>query len=759
MKEVNLEWTGLANTFDRTAVGFNCYDMQNVRLEGNVLEAEYGYAVQIAEVGAQGYGLGFGRYTGTEEYVASIGSILRSASTVASSWTQLATGQAQSQWEFQQFGPDLYAVNETQGFIKHTIGGSDWNGAYNPDSPTGTLTFSEKRYRYSASYQENSILPLFSGTWTASGDFQTPHPTLTASGDYYVTFAFNKNYGAGTKFMRMALTFSTPQNWAHNDWIEYGVRLVGNLIGVSTDSINLSIVASGETLIPIGSSTQRINAREAIRRFYFLGDRTQRAAVTKIIFDFGLDSLGSFSVNSTFTFNIKLGDVYQNDYQGFSLDVGPTIVARDYAYSIKDVSASVESNLSTPTASIITPTGPTGSLNPGSYTRVFTPNVTGGVLNTSDELRLYRRRLLDGKYVLIGTATNTSSAYVDDKYMEWELVSLDEYGGTTTLPTELKPQVIGKFRGSLGVGIDFDLYLSKISRPIEFEDINSAPDAEDLTQGRSVYVDDQRSEEVNMIRGDNVLYLGTKSKTYVMFGDYPSALTPPRPIANVGPIGKRASWLYYDGCSVLNTEGLWFVKYTDLATSEKIGSLTTQEMSSQIRNSISSLSVNSSSVVVEHRGNLWLFSDTKYLKLDREFKRWTQGTLNHSIVAACPDYSNEMRLLTAAGGLLKFTSGTTFAGSSISWYYETGDQIMPRCRLTGMWITSEGAPTITITAFDGSFGSQSKTYTIDSSEYALTELTANLYGSKFRFRFAGTQADKVLTARLQFEELGESKGR
>ncbi len=101
---------------------------------------------------------------------------------------------------------------------------------------------------------------------------------------------------------------------------------------------------------------------------------------------------------------------------------------------------------------------------------------------------------------------------------------------------------MGRFRGSLALGIGKDLYISKVNKPSEYEDINDAPRQDDFSAGRSVFVDENRSENINMVQGSNVLYLGTRHRTYFMFGDFPKDLSAPRPIDNIGPIGVKVTF-------------------------------------------------------------------------------------------------------------------------------------------------------------------------------------------------------------------------
>ena len=762
--KLDLQFTGLSNTKDRALVGANCYSMSNVNLDRGILEAAQGYTMVITALGSAAQGLGFGRFGGVTEAVAVVGS--KAYAATGATWALLST-VASGNWEFCQFGPHMYGVCENSGLTRHTIGTSDWTGSTAPPAPTSSPTSAEKFYNSGLGYPNNSLCHLIrSKTWTPSGDFATA-PTMAASGNFSVQFMYNYQYNNSAylrPFTHVMVWNVSGFDMSYMDWLEFQItqnylRAAGTL---DVNSLRVSLImANGSALIPLyGNGIMLNNNRQAVRRFYWLGNRSDRTDVRQIRFewDFYLNS-GAFYNTDGFTIGIKAGDVWQNNTNGFLVSAGPVGKTRTYAYSTYDNSEAAESNLSPTHTSIYTPTGILADANPGSYTAVTLSAVASGNLTTGDTLKLYRRRLSDNTFVYVGSGLNSGSPIINDKLMEWELASLNTHSYTANLPVTLKPQSIGKFKGSLALGIGYDLYISKVDRPTEYEEIGSAPDPSDLSQGRSLYVDDSRSQKLLTITGDNVLYLGTANRTYVMYGDAPYNYIPPRAVANVGPIGKRAACAYGNGLAIANAEGIWLVTYND-TTDSRTGDLSTLELTQDIRNTYQSLTINASSVLLEHRGDLWLLAGTDWLRLSKTSKGWTKGTFLHSLVAAAPDYEGPMRALTASGGLAYITSGSSYAGSSINWSYTTGDVVVERSTIDSVFVIASGSPSMTIEAFDGSYGSSSQTYTINPSSYSVTDLRGSQHrGTRFRFTFSGTEADKVIKCELGFKPIQESKGR
>lgn len=762
---VELEFTGLTNTRDRVLVGPGCYDSENCRVDAGTIAAERGYSLQIGSgtgTGSTCYGGCLCRFGANEYFLAVMGNKLYKASLNDSSWTEIATGLAQSAWEFQVFGTKVYAVNETDGVRVHTIGGTDWSGGEAPTVVAGH-TFTQKVYNNGTDPDNRILTDLASSThaWLVNGSAPGSPPASVTYSDSAVSWTFGASYNNGSFAFRVEITLASAKNWKWNDAFSYecDISSVAAAASIVKDSLHAELVCNDGTIVqPFVGPTESDSTKQRRRKFYFSGSRSSREAVTKIrlYFTVAAASFVNIASGDRFTLRLLLGDVWQNNAEGFVVADGPVVTTRDYAVTAYLVGSSKEGQLS---ATRTTPNWPTTGNQLGSYVRVAIPQTLLGTMGTSDKQRLYRKRKSDGRWVRVGETTNTATPDpIDDHYGEWELADLPLLE-TANFPPGSLPSCIGAFRASLGLGIGYDLYLSKQDKPLDFEDINSSPDPSKTLNGRSTFVDPSRSEKVNIIKGGTSLWLGTKAQTFFMYGDTAPTLSVPRVAADVGAIGKRASSLFRDGVLQLNAEGLWFVnQYLDVGAAT--GGLLPEELTKEIQASIEALGISSASVVAVNRGDVLVFSGTKYLRRDRKTGFWSKGTLNHSVVQAAPDYSTEMRLFLSTGLLAKWASGTQFGGSDISWYYETGDIIIPAARLQNLHIVSTGSPSVLVTSTDGVDTPVAKTYAIDNARYALEDFQSGLHiGTKFRFKFSGNQSATIKKCVLSFVPVGGREGK
>lgn len=752
-----LEFTGMMNTPDRVVVGDRAYEIKNARVDRGKIEAERGYSVQIPAIpGKVCHGGYFARWEGCEEYIAVIGNKVYVAGPSDSAWTEIASGVSESPWHFQQYGNKIYAVNENDGIRFHTICDTDWFGGNKPETPSSEgISFAVKQWKDGTTNVVNSLKTLLSSaTWSFTGFGGSP-PTVNTNLDYGVVFNFNMQYVGFRDFIVEATFSQTDLRW--NDAHLFGVilDLENSLQGVMFPEIEFQMTADGDSINPLLESTDVSLSNAQYRHCYFLGQRDKRQKVTKLRWRFR--TAGNTNIKSTdkFTLYLQWGDTWMNDVQGFVVDDGPTLDEIEYAYSSYVSSSNAESDLdNVPAKSPFIP-----QLTLGAYLDVSMTVVGGSP--TPDKLRLYRKRKIDKKFVLIGEIANSGTPTIPDHYMEWELDSLDVYSGGANLPLDKKPIQIGATRSSLCVAADYDLYISRVGSPLEFEKIDEAPDPFDTLQGRSVFVDDSRSEKVNAIHGGKALFLSTRSRSYVMFGDSPRDMSVPQAAENLGALGPRASCLFKDGMAIITAEGSFLVRFGQFVGDNE-GSIDSFELTRDIIQTVADFSFSKSAVAFVHRGELFLVEGKKYIRFERKHGRITHGEWDHSVVAAAPDYKLDLRLFTANGALIVFDGSSDYAGVPVSWFYETGDMVFDskRVRLSNVFLVAVGAPTVTVTSFDGVEGDVTATWDVDSDYFALKEFEGSRHiGSKFRIRFSGDQNDSIAMCVLEFEPLGGGKAR
>ena len=789
-----INFGGLNNTRDRALVGSNsAWAMSNVKVDNGILQAETGYSVQVATSPGSGQGLGFGRYNGCEEFLAVLGGSVNTAVPSASAWTEIATGAASGDWFFQQFSSNLYGVNNGAGGISvHSVCSTGWTPAA-PETPGNSHNIYSTEGWYgkfdnpagaeSLWWNITSLAPSGSGiTFTRPGFTPGLYANFTFVPtsvrhwvwDYDVDYKNEPDTFEGTIDFRTngsgIQDFSKNKHWVM-DMIMF--RLNPNAHFVD-DTFTLTFKTSGGVIIQPTSIGDQTNVfmpnggERQHRSFYFDGQESAMTEVASAVFRWTQYSPGGVDLGGEeahFGIALYAGDVLVHD--DVSLDVdNPTIDKIKYRYTVTE--NGVESNLSLNTAETALIPSQIVGLPRSCFVRVGLDPVASAA--SGAVLTAYRQRKSDLAWTPVGSALNTGTAwtpsssgtcYVDDTYMEHELEALTAYDGFSLDITATSVQAIGKYKASLGIGGLTNLYLSKVARPTEFEDINAAPDPNDYNQGRSSYVDDTQSENVNMIVGRDVLYLGTKSRIYVMLGDFPKDLLGPWGITNSGPIGGRAFHPYEDGIAYVDKDGVWFVRYDarfrntgDLDVSQVVAT----ELTTDVKTSFDAMSVNASAVLTVQDGDLLLFQGDKYMRLDRRYRNWTSGTLNHTIVAAVPDYTNKLRLLDEDGKLLIWADGTTFAGSAITWSYTTGDIVVPRSRVIHMRAICSGSPVVTLTSLDGENGSKSQTLTLDEDQMSVYPFeSSKAYGSRFQITVTGGVNDKLIGLELEYEILNKKE--
>lgn len=798
--EYKIPIQGVSNTHDRVAVGLRPYAVSNVRVDRGIIEAAHPFAEQIAAPGGTVRGFTFGRFGGTEEYLAVIDDELFVAAPGASSWgSAIATGlDTTKPYHFQQHGDKIFGVNEVDGLRFHTIGGGDWVGAAKHPQPEhdDLMVFIEKFFKSGTDPTHSIKTILNAGTWSFGGEFSgvTP-PTINRMNDYEAIFDFNLAYNAGRyREFEVTNTFAAAEDWTWQDFFYFLYTATtggttGNRVNLAPDSMRVEFVnndGTPKTMEPIrGTQVKTTNPLGARQIFYFVGDfaRADRDNIIKITWKWTqLDKWFGGNINATdqFTIRFMLGDVWQNNPKGFDVDDKGIVDKRQYAIAVFKASNSSESELSEPFDSDETP-----SIHPGSYQRVTVKDPTAwtNALTPADtdEIRLFRLRKFDGIYYQVAQATydltqtrwedddgnsvmDGSDLFIDEHYMEHELAALTEYTGGHNIPPDLTLYAIGAFRGALGIAAGFDIYFSKPDKPLKYEKINDAPDPRDPAVGRSMFLDPHRSEPGNMILGSHICFAGNKARTFAIFGNTPAEFSVPRAIANLGPIGGRGFGIYRDGAAVLDVEGLWHVRFIRVE-GIKEGDLDVPELTQDVRTSISNLSLSAAAVVAVHRSDVFVIEGQKWMMLDRKDGYWIEGDwgASASIVAAAPDYAEDLRLISSTGRLLKWNSGSDFGGSAITWSLETGDLIIEeRARLIAVWIDATGTPVFNIRSFDGAEGEVSnKNYTLATDDAAVKDLEASLhYGTRFRFKLSGSTADKILSEPvLLFEILGGGRER
>ena len=783
MANIPIPFTFLSNTRDRENVGPACFDMENVTIKGGILEAEGGYSIQV---GATGTGTVHGgwlaRFKGVEEYGMVRGTKVYTCPSTGTAWTEIATTASDSKHEFQQHGDTVYATSDA-GLTTHVIGGTGWVVPA-PTAPASgeTLFPVEAWYRFTEPvidwYSIGTLCDVASG-WTianTTGDV-TPKPSYDQLKINTWHFDMNRVYSLEPDGWKWTFEFDTPQDFseAHHWRVLFQTAfskisiMLGDTIFLEfEDSTGAAIVPTSVGEQPQGPSGLRTFA---LRHFYFAGKDDKLADVKKIHMWCTVDTWYGSEITDQMEISLRRGSVAPNDSASVDFEAGPIVDSIKYRYTV--TVNGTESNLSENAVS--SPFLPSAPVMPSSFVRVGLDTVASA--GGSDILKLYRQIKATSVYSYVGSALNTGTTFkntnragtlfVDDHYQEWELEELPHFSGIS-IDQSNAPQVIGAYKGSLVLGIDTNVFISWVNRPEQFLGLEEVPplglDGRVLASaGRSQYVDYTASENLNMIVGADVLYLGTRSNIYVMYGGSPRDLNDPARISNNGPIGSRAFTFYQGGIAILNEEGIWLLKPSVLAD-DNLGTILDEELTRDIETTINSFAPTSAAVLAQHRGDLWAFEGTKYLKLDRKVFTdqggvgWFKGTLNHSVVVALPDRSLDMRAISAVGELLNFDGSSTFGGTDIAWFYETGDITSIDTILRDVYVRVEGAAASgTISSFYGSKANAETQYALSSTSDHINPFYSQ-NGNRFRLRFDGaSNADKVKAPTLEWERSDDTQ--
>lgn len=698
-------------------------------------------------------------------------------------YTQLGTGFHASDWYFQQYGDKIWFINAADGLKVFQLGGT-YGAAPSISSPTIAPVLS---YTYSWSWIDFS-----SGfaSITQSGLGGAPTVTGTATGISITNGAVAVT--AQTE-VTVTATYSAAQDFSFTDVWQILVQSGSSSDAViAQGAVRLDLInndGTPATISPIAEAhPTRGTATFAVYWAHFgNSERTLRDNTLKLQIKFTVDS---WAASKQVTIRVTPGYSWMLDKVPFEFvsaiaDPAPTTGKIRYAYAYYDAANLVESNLS---EEVLTSTIP-----PGPFGAYVTLELRGSSeLTGSDRIFVYRQEKVSGEWRRLPVDANTLNTYgvanvtsgtttYTDKWMEEDLKSFPSRSAPvfTSASSTLQDPAIGVWKQSLVIGSNRKLWLSFVGIPqrfapdpddkdavIEFNQVNS--DNPDV--GRTVYLSDDRAEEVYAVFGQDSLYGVGPVSSYAIVGDSPLESSPPRRLpGSRGAVGTRAAFRYKGGIEVASDDGLFYYAVGRGFSGEDNGALVEREETEEVRTSYTDTLLGSSysdAIVVEHNDEIWLFNGTKYLRNNRN-RSWEEGTFADSVKCAIPVRSRGLRFSDVRGRLHTISEDySTDNGASVNWSYNSGLLEGPRAKITDLEVHVVGVPRVTVHTYSP-FGNVSDDYGTYEVLHFDTPDTGSIWrlplsiqaSQRYRVILSGTAgADKVTALAIHHEPVGKAYG-
>lgn len=700
-------------------------------------------------------------------------------------FTSVATGLTASDWYFQQYGNQIFAVNATDGFHYYRIGGNwdDGQSGTRPKAPVVAPTFAYTLTGSAIAFNSGFASITQSGLSGAT-------VTGTASG---ISIVYTGSTLTTQTQVVVTATYSVAQDFQFNDvWrpiVLSGIQTDANLTQGSLKFQLTNSDGSPVTLNPFAECDPlRDTNIQLIRYFHYANQsRTSRDNILKFVFTFTVDS---WTQNKQVTITLWKGLSWMASRVPFVFEVSGSTPVPDkssirYAYSYFNATTGIESDLSPDAQTQQIPSNWEGA------------NVTltlrgSSDLSTSDRIYVYRQQKATGEWRRLPTDSNNLGTYGSanvasgtttfvDKWMEEELKDfpLRTAPAFSNARSTLEGLSIGDWKQCLVVGSSRKAWLSFVGIPMRF-----APDPDNREEvidfnaqnkdnpdvGRTTYIADNRSEGVVLVIGQDSLYLVGPQSSYAIVGDTPLESSPPRRLpGSRGAVGKRAGYRYKGGVHVGSEDGLWFLAVGRGFSGEDNGALVANEETEGVRRSWQTTLLGSSYsglVIIEHENEIWAFNGTKYLRNNRS-RRWEEGTFTDSVVAAVAVRSLGLRFMDSNGRIHTIDDAyTTDNGTTVNWSYETGILEGPNVRVTGLEVQSVGTPTVTVRVYTP-FGDHQDDYgkyeskSFDIPANGTIDLSPIVLDSGFRhkFLFSGVCGrDKITSFAPTFEGMGKAYG-
>lgn len=629
-----------------------------------------------------------------------------------------------SQWYCEQYGSRIFAINEIGGLQYQRIGGL-WNDGqiHGPASGVPNPAFAPSAEIVSPDVPPIDFSPAgLNATPTFIGPSGNTFSTTITEREVSVTRTAGTYPGTTTCELR--LDFSA-QDWSESDIFFVEATTPNHNNPPRHLRMGLYLRRSGPVVLnllnghqPWSEQWNQVNPSSNRRRiFAWAITEAQRNLRTNIV-TVGISfPTPGWPVNETWTFtvwryntHIHSGRPVADPSSLTTLVPGPT----EYSYSYWDALENKESGIAPITRFGANPWALTGYRY--QLTAPGSPAMTA-----ADRVYFYRkevstglwRRLPNSTVTAFGAANNPSGNVTFTDF--WTEPEISAFPGISATPTGFLGVAIARggsaitsWKQSLVVGAERQAWISFIGRPNLFAPSRDdeagtrnfqAVYAEDETRGRTVYLSDNRSEEIWGAHGQDTLYLIGQSSVYAMVGDTPSQASPPRRLpGSKGSVGRRAHQKYAGGVLVGAPNTLYFYAVGRGFSGEDNGALVSRDECLEVETSWRDLIATNPDrlVIVEHDDDIWCFCENRYMLFSQQ--KWHEGVLPFSVNAALSIRNVGIFMQAFDGRIYKFSPGQY--DNTQSWSYETGLLDGPRTHVKGIHVKSKGNPTIKIRVYE-----------------------------------------------------------
>lgn len=600
-----------------------------------------------------------------------------------------------SEWFFEQYNDRIYGANLEGGMWMHTIGQYTLNSdddtkfkwrEFQPEFRIGkdlSLTVSRPPYDQRSFLSTDTVhwqkTDPSAPDWYTGGSISPPDLKLYE--DFDPTYEPEGNTAA-------IVTFVDPVDWSNVDFVYFEVRsLFGHALkpdsvprtwqfkvseegvsdlGTEVDGNSVEAIAflasmKGAKAIDVyGTEGQTLYARVDISNIV----NDDKDAILRVAIavpakwgDGGLDIRVS---------SITLGGANMWDLEGASpeIDYG-------FCYYDPDTKTLLPGVVQTVPAATIEGTKPGASEKPLGAWVSLNPEVSETEYDLGyTKVRVFRKATdapgfdrsptpSGSRWVLIATLEN--KLYDGDDPVEWvDVVDPSLYTNPNwidylaesaiqelpeveipigNIPVDLKPSGIGFWKQHFLLALDRKIFFSWAGLPNLFlpppDDDFNPPEEDDLTQGRTLFVSGDRSEEVFGVATQDNLYIVGRESVYVMIGDSAKDATPPRKLPSArGASGPRGFCAHDGGVLVCGDDGLWYYEASRAFTGSEDGTYVKQEMTREVRQSWLDLRGSDASniIVASIYDEIWVLNGVNYMRLGRpdpetDLRQWEAGTI------------------------------------------------------------------------------------------------------------------------------------
>ena len=765
------------------------------------------------------YGLGFGSFNGVEEWIgvakygASVTASVYSFDPSTGARTTIAGTLNASRWVFAQYGDRIYCGNQVDGIYTKTVG---YSGSNNDSTKQLSWKKFQPEFRLGSSLQVSTERPAYPGRAFIATD--VVNLAVTSQPDYHSAdisgpklrlisnYSPGRTVSSGTDVIVKFITAVDLSDVDYVYWVATGINGTPRMPPAGGTQVwhvpQLRVSNDATTVLSAGDSAGN------------------RAFVASMPLSVKVDVTGNQS-DGVLYYRADISNIANVDKNAvkrmcFRIPVqwslGLEVEVTDLTFGGKNLWGSTEPSPKieyafayfNPTSSVRLPA--TKATLPAQSLEGLSPNSTGSPLGAwvnlvpstnatqnglgYTKIQIFRRQTLvqmtgqpapapaGEQWALIGTVDNTGTPTFRDIQTETSIqAATTKYDLTFgDVPVTLAPTAMAVWKGHLVLAIDRKLFFSWAGLPNVYlpppDQVYDPPDESETTQGRTLFVSDDRVDPIMGVVPQDVLYIAGQRACYCMIGDSAADATPPRRLPKSrGALGPAATAPWYGGMIVASRDGLWFYEATRAFTGALDNTYRAEELTANVRESWRALAAagGANVVVAAYDDEIIVFGGTTYLKMTRPAidgeRRWESGTFGSSVGAAAS--ANYWGLKAAFSGLKgaatlfrnHLLDPYTLDGTApIAWSAQTGWSNTERRKVTGVYLYCDGTPIVQIDVDDGLRGIRTLTVQRQAGQSWIPNINIGP-GFSYQVKVSGIgNGDRLLEMYLVTESEGPGYG-